>query len=99
MQRRPGKSARQRAEERGWVFWPVNPMPTLIDSARHQRAHQRAENQRAAARARLAAGDRPDEPLGDDERVYNYVRQNGITRPLTRRQQRRRRHKNHRANG
>jgi hypothetical protein len=49
---------------------------------------------RADARALLEREPQRNEPLDDDRRVYNYVRQGGVGRPLTPRQQRRRRHKN-----
>lgn len=98
MKRRP-LSARERAALRGLVFRPLNPMQTLILRARerHQAERTAATFARRMAREEDRALGRHLHPLGDpltdDARVYNYVKQNGITRPLTRRQQRRRRHK------
>lgn len=94
MRRRPGKTARQRAAERGWVFRPVNPMPELLWRARS--AHQYERWLTLTARQderRLSATKEPDAPLVDAERVWNYVRQIGVRRPLTPRQRRRRVHK------
>lgn len=93
-------NARQRAELHGWVFRPVNPIPELLWRARS--AHQHARYLALTARQderKLGATKEPAAPLVDAERVYNYVRQIGVRRPLTPRQQRRRAHKAHRANG
>lgn len=95
MQRRPGKTARQRAELRGLVFRPLNPMPELILRAQSAHANQRIEMRKALRAAReKAALNTLGEPLLDAERVWNYGRQNrNVYRPLTPRQQRRRVHK------
>lgn len=92
-------TARQRAELRGWVFRPLNPMPELVLRARaaHLRERIEATRERRAERRLLpgnySGGKHPDAPLVDAERVYNYVRQIGVRRPLTPPQQRRRAHK------
>ncbi len=92
------QTARERAWRRGWVFRPVNPMPELLWRARS--AHQHERHLALTARQderRLGATKEPSAPLVDAERVYNYVKQIGVRRPLTPRQQRRRAHKMHRA--
>jgi hypothetical protein len=100
MHRRPPKTARQRADERGWVFRPLNPMPELILRAAYAHQAQRAEMRKAlhSARAftRPARGltSVPGMPVGDGRRILAYYKQNDTPRrPLTPRQQRRRRRK------
>lgn len=92
-------NARQRAEAKGYVFWPVNPMPTVILTAQDGRRRQQADRRReriAHPPIRMATMQRTGTPLTDKQRVYNYVKQGDPRRPLTARQHRRRRHKAHR---
>ena len=92
-------TARQRAELRGWVFRPLNPMPELIARARQHRifARRMAWNQLRAAR--VAQMDHyPGAPVDPEMREAVYRQQSGgPLRTLTPRQCRRIRHKNHRA--
>lgn len=91
---RPSLDARLRAHWRGWIFRPLNPMPTLILRAAQRRIQLRAQQRFVNHMTRLeATGRKPGTPLDDATRVWNYVRQNGVRRPLTPRQQRRRAHK------
>lgn len=72
-------------------------MRDVLVMARHRWAYarfdklrkQRAERKTRWTNVNAVAG----EPLTDGERVYHYIKQNGIRRPLTPRQQRRRMHK------
>jgi hypothetical protein len=83
----PGLSAAARAHWRGWVFKRLNDVVLFIAYRAGQapygtRPKRTPEQQRKAMKV-----------LTDAQRVWNYVRQNEVHRPLTPRQQRRRRHK------
>lgn len=90
------KTSRQRANERGWVFRPVNPMPELILRAAYAHRNERFKTcqERLLKRPFRGQPSRPGMPMPDGERIMAYYRQNGTPRrPLTPRQQRRRKHK------
>lgn len=73
--------------------------PAAIVMAYHRKAYARHLARTARQDERRTGEKPPGTPLTDVQRVWSYVRQMGVRRPLTSRQQRRRAHKGARAAG